>query len=252
MPLRMSVAPFSVPDMRSATLAVVLEVRPPPDLGSILRLGAPPSGRRVAVFVGAFDRNGRALGYVRQTLDVTDHPSGDAYEVVTRLPLKPGRYEVRAGVEDAGIARAGSVYTYVDVPNYQMTPVSLSGVLIEATPASRSVPDRALDSIIPVVPTVRREFRKTDHVTGFVRLYQGVSRPMMPGYLIAQVLDESDQPVYRQESRILLDQFGLGRAMDFSVELPTVRLAAGPYMLSIEARHGNETARRDVRFVMLP
>jgi hypothetical protein len=75
---------------------------------------------------------------------------------------------------------------------------------------------------------------------------------MMPGYLVAQVFDDSDQVVFRQESRIVLDQFGLGRAMDFSVDVPTARLAPGAYLLSIESRHGNETARRDVRFEMLP
>jgi hypothetical protein len=171
---------------------------------------------------------------------------------VTRLPLPPGRYEVRAGLEDEGIARAGSVYTYVDVPNFQMTPVSFSGVLIEAQPGPTSVPARALGDILPIVPTVRREFRPTDRVTGHVRLYEGVSRPMMPGYLVAQVLDESDQVVFRQESRIVLDVFGLGRAMDFSVDVPTARLAPGAYVLSIESRHGNEMARRDVRFEMLP
>jgi hypothetical protein len=53
---------------------------------------------------------------------------------------------------------------------------------------------------------------------------------MMPGYLVAQVLDESDQPVFRQEARIVLDQFGLGRAMDFSVEVPAAGSDAAPVL----------------------
>ena len=50
----------------------------------------------------------------------------------------------------------------------------------------------------------------------------------------------------------MLEQFGLGRAMDFSVDVPTSRLAPGSYVLSIESRHGNESAHREVRFEMLP
>ena len=250
-PLRLSVAPFSTDDMRGATLAVLLEVRQPPDMAAAVRL-SPPSAARTSVFVGAFDRHGQALAHARQTLENTSRAPNGAYEVVTRLPLKPGRYEIRAALEDDTIARAGSVYTYVDVPNFQMTPVSFSGVLIEATPGPASVPERAVRDLFPIVPTVRREFRPTDRVTAHVRLYQGVSRPMTPGYLTARILDESDQPVFRQESRILLEQFGLGRAMDFSVELPTARLAPGAYVLSIDARHANDSAQRDVRFVMQP
>jgi hypothetical protein len=38
--------------------------------------------------------------------------------------------------------------------------------------------------------------------------------------------------------------------MDFSVELPVARLRPGEYVLTIEARHGNERAERQTRFVV--
>jgi hypothetical protein len=54
--------------------------------------------------------------------------------------------------------------------------------------------------------------------------------------------------VFHQESRILPQQFGAGRALDFTLDVPTARLRPGAYLLSIDARHGNETARRDASF----
>jgi hypothetical protein len=56
--------------------------------------------------------------------------------------------------------------------------------------------------------------------------------------------------VYRQETRLVAGAFGASRAVDFSVDVPVDRLPPGQYVLGVEARHGNETARRDVRFTV--
>jgi hypothetical protein len=73
---------------------------------------------------------------------------------------------------------------------------------------------------------------------------------MMPGYVTVEILDAQDRSVFRQESRIVPDQFGASRAMDFSVNVPVARLDPGEYVLSVEARHGSDTASRDARFVV--
>jgi hypothetical protein len=70
----------------------------------------------------------------------------------------------------------------------------------------------------------------------------------VPGYLTSEIRNDQDRIVYRSETRVTLDSMGAGRAMDIELEVPIERLQPGPYLLSVETRHGNETARRDVRF----
>jgi hypothetical protein len=245
-PLVMNVAPFASPDLRTAVLAIVVGAHEDAT-GPALSIG--PAD--VQVFAGAFDRNGKALGSTKQTVSVNPQPASDrtmVYETFSRIDLEPGRYEIRAAIEDGRSGRTGSVYGYVDVPDFARAPVSLSGLTLHAGPALTTAP--ALRDILPAVPTARREFAHGESVTAFVRAYQGVSRAMIPGYLTAEIRDDQNQPVFHQESRILPQQFGAGRALDFSVDVPTDRLRAGEYVLTIQARHGNEIARRDARFRM--
>jgi hypothetical protein len=204
----------------------------------------------VDVLAGVFDRNGRILGSSRQTVPVTPQRTADQpleYETFSRIDLKPGRYEVRAAIDDGSVGRAGSVYGYVDVPDFAREPVSLSGLLLQAGPSS---PAPILGDVLSGTPTTRREFTRTERVSAFVRVYQGLSRAMIPGYLTAEIRDDQNQSVFHQESRILPQQFGAGRAMDVSLDVPIERLRSGAYLLSVEARHGNETARREARFTV--
>jgi VWFA-related protein len=250
--VRMAAAPFATADMRSAAVGVVLGVRPGPDLPAASLPNAFPA-REVHLLVGAFDRNGRALAHERRTIALPPGPAGDAvpYRVASRLTLKPGRYELRAAVEDPAFAEVGSVFGYVDVPDYVHAPVSLSGLLLQTAGEPRPAGEW-LDDLVPVASTERRTFARSETVTGFVRVYQGLSRAAMAGYITAEIRDSNDRVVMRQESRTLPDQFGASRGMDFTVALPMSRLSPGEYLLTIQARHGNESARRDARFTIEP
>lgn len=255
--LKASAVPVAAPDLTRSTVASIIHVTQTFEPSQSALWGSPSgSGPSVVnVFTGAFDRLGRALATSRQSVRVTPQAIGTrafAYEVVSRLDLRPGRYEVRTAVEDTRLGRVGSVYTYVDVPDYQRAAVSLSGLLMSVRPAGTLEPDAPLAGLVPVTPTTRREFLASDDVTAFVRLYQGVSRALMPGYVVAEILDDRDTSVYRQETRLAAGAFGASRAVDFSVDVPVGQLAPGSYVLGIEARHGNETARRDVRFTVRP
>lgn len=244
--LLMNLAPFASPDLQSAVLAIVVGVRGP--VARAVPPAAPPAD--VGVLAGVFDRTGRILGSTRQMVAVTSQGAGDqplAYEAFSRIDLKPGRYEVRAAIDDGRSGRTGSVYGYVDVPDFAREAVSLSGLMLQAGPSS---PAPILHDVLSGTPTTRRGFTRGERVSAFVRVYQGLSRAMIPGYLTAEIRDDQNQPVFHQESRILPQQFGAGRAMDFSLDMPTERLRSGAYLLSVEARHGNEIARREARFTV--
>lgn len=253
--LSVAAAPVASPDLTRSSVATVVSVRQVFDetQSSSLNAAGVDGAGTVRVYTGAFDRQGRELASTSQTVQVVARQGSTRnfeYEVVSRLDLKPGRYELRTGVEDVSLGRSGSVYTYVDVPDYRREPVALSGLFISAAPAPVAVPDSALDGLVSVIPTTRRTFARTDRVSAFVRLYQGLARALMAGYVVAEILDDQGTSVYRQETRLLPAGYGASRAIDFSVELPIESLARGAYLLSIEARHGNETARRDARFVI--
>jgi hypothetical protein len=66
--------------------------------------------------------------------------------------------------------------------------------------------------------------------------------------MTAEVRDDQDRVVYRQETRIMPDTMGAGRATDLSFDLPLARLDPGSYLFAVETRHGNDMARRDLRF----
>jgi VWFA-related protein len=249
--LSMTAAPIAAPDLRSGTVALVIHVREDLDDGAGGRAALARASWPVDVLAGAFDRNGRALETSTATMTVNRRtPAGGSfdYEVASRLTMPPGRYEIRAAVEDAQLGRTGSVYAYVDVPDFAKAPVSMSGIVIEADPPRVPQASSAFSDLVPVRPTAQRAFAATDRVVAFTRIYQGLSRAMMPGYVVAEIRDDRDTSVFRSESRVLPSQFGASRGMDFSVDLPVARLGPGEYVLAIEARHGNEHARRDVRF----
>jgi hypothetical protein len=75
-----------------------------------------------------------------QSLAVTRAPGADSpgrFEVFSRLPLKGGHYEIRAAIEDPSTGKTGSVYTFVDVPNFRVAVLAMSGVVVSAVPRSR-------------------------------------------------------------------------------------------------------------------
>jgi VWFA-related protein len=254
--LAVAAAPVARPDLSGAEIATVVRVTQDFEaLAAVIPSSSRPEDpTSVSLLVGAFNREGREMASMRQAIEVTPRQITAGtfqYEVVGRLPLKPGTYELRAAVEDARLGRTGSVYTYVDVPDYRQAPVALSGVLLSVSPEVPAAPADALAGLVPVRPTTRRRFSTTDNVRAFVRLYQGISRPAMPGYVVAQILDQTGASVYRQESRLDVSMYrGASRAVDYTVGVPVERLGAGDYVLGIEVRHGNDTARRDVRFTV--
>lgn len=257
--LTMAAAPFANPTLDRATVSVMVGARIEldralPDL--VAGPGQPsPSYTTVNAFVGAFDRFGRPVVTSKQVMSIAPRqstPRTFEYEIASRLELGPGRYEIRAAVEDTRLERSGSVYGYVDIPAYRREPLSMSGLVVDARPLRVAAPARPLDGLAPVVPTTRRTFGPTDVVSGFVRIYQGLGRAVTPGYVQTTIRDEHDVAVFSQEARLLADQFGASRAVDFSADIPTGRLPPGEYLLTIEARSGTATARRDTRFRLTP
>ena len=243
-PLRVNAAPFALPGKPESAVAIVLNVQQ--------RLTG-QSGP-VKVLAAAFDRNGRSVASEEQTVAVASHSraGGDtSYEVLSRLVLAPGRYEIRVGL-DAGPGRRASVYTYVDVPDFARQPLSLSGIVLGVLPAVGSAPADAFRDITPVIPTARREMAATDRATAFLRVYQDAKAPLLPATVTARITDTADHIVFDEVTELAADRFTGNHGADYRLDLPVGRLASGEYLLTIEAAQGERLARRGLRFTVRP
>ena len=244
LPLMLSATPVAMPGLDTG--AVVL----------MLGLEREPAGpANLNVLVGAFDRNGRVLARTQGAVTATPRQGAGArpgYDVISQLELKPGRYEIRASVEHAASGETGSVYTYVDVPDYQQDFLSLSGIVLSTDAAAEAtgIVGGRLRVALPVVPTFRREFARSDRVTAWVQIYQGLRRLAMAGYFLAEIRDEQDRRVFHQEVRLLPEDIGDNRAINHTLDLPLASLNPGQYLLAIEMKQGNNSTKRDIRFTV--
>jgi len=252
--LSIGAVPVAVPGVRGGAVAVLMnaeqDLSPSGPRGNLeSSFFARPHQTKVSLLTGAFDSKGRTYGFDQQDVELTPRPSGDrtfSYEVASRLELPPGHYEIRAALQDSTLRQTASAYTYVTVPDFAREAVSLSGVFLQGEDA-HPIPGARLGDLTTVAPTTRRTFKRGEHVVAFVESYQGQARQTMPGYLITEIYDETDQRIYQQELRVV-PTAPRERTAAFGVELPMERLAPGKYLLSMQVKQGNANARRDVKF----
>ncbi len=247
--LQVSVAPFAVADRADTALAIVLGVRHPALAGDV--------GARVAdtleVLTSAFTQDGTERRNARHTAQVLGRAGvGDEvrYDVLSQIELPPGRYQLRLAVQSAALNKTGSVYYDVDVPDFQRDPLSLSGVVLSATPAPIAAPEGPLAPLLPVAPTTQRVFTPNSTVSAFCRIYQGGRGPLETVKLTMQIVDSTNTVVRRVVMPLEAAAFQKARAADYHLPLPLADLGAGQYLLTIEASAGSRTVRRDVRFDM--
>jgi VWFA-related protein len=244
-PLSVTVAPFAMPGKAESAVAIVLGVE------QHTPANAAGSNGPVRVLAAAFDRDGRSARSEEQTIGRTRTANGGVaqYEVLSRLALEPGRYEVRVAF-DAGPAERASVYTYVDVPDFAREPLSLSGIVLHVDPAILSAPRDAFTNLLPLVPTARRDFARTDRALAFVRVYQKGENAVQPVDVNARIEDAAGRSVLNDAASVSSDRFGVNSSADYQVDLPIDRLQPGEYLLTIEAAQGKYTARRGMRFTV--
>jgi len=241
LPMSVTAAAFEASGTAGAAVAVVSRAQEP----------AQPSADRAAqvkVMAAAFGREGETLGSQVQTITV--RPSAGQkvfqYEVSSRLLLKPGRHEIRVAAEDPDRHLVGSVYTYVDVPDFAKEPISMSGVVLGTR---ESEAGSAFHDLMPVTPSTRRQFATGDRVIAFVRAYQAEQDDPLPMTITARIVDSSNRTVF--EAKKPTPDGPPARSTDYRFELPLSSLTTGQYLLTIEAtRKANQKARREVIFAV--
>jgi VWFA-related protein len=268
--LQATAAAFPIPGRREATIALAIGVHP----------YAPARATRavlqVELVAAAYSPDGKRRASRRETVPATLNFPGAGglvgFDLLTRLDLAPGRYQLRLaaestvrGVKAAPLApavafirpdedtapRSGSVYCDLDVPDFLREPLALSGVVISVSPPVASGPPRALASLLPVVPTTMREFYRDQGVGGFVRVSQGANQALRPVTIRLRITDRHGTAVQQKADTLGAAMFGATRTADYPFDVPVSSLAPGPHLLTIEAAADGRTVRRDVRFAVL-
>jgi VWFA-related protein len=248
LPMQVTAVPFAIPGKKESAVAITVGIRQP------IRHNAARALERVDLLVSAFGVEGKAFGSKRLTADVAIRAGASGlaeYEVLSRIDLKPGRYQLRIGASVGSLSTQGSVYYDVDVPNFSSPSVTMSGLVLSAPGGGEVAPRDALASIMPVIPTSRRAFAPGQQVSAFVRVYQGGDRPLVAVPLRVSLVDSTGAVVMDRRQDLAVTQF-TARAANISVPIPVDRLAPGEYLLTLETSLNGAAARRQTRISVRP
>jgi hypothetical protein len=165
------------------------------------------------------------------------------------LDVTPNDYEIWLTTHDPRTRRLGGVFYSVGVPDFAAQVISLSGVIVGRRPNEFLPLPSDLAGLVPIVPIAARRFGRADEVTAFFRVYQGGNASLSPVVVSVRVLDDQGAAVVDVSDSLDVNRFGTNRAADYLFRLPLDRLAAGQYLLTIEARRPDRvTPKRDVPF----
>ena len=247
-PVRVVVAPFAGPAGKPV-LAIALGVQ------QSLSVTAEPTQEQVELLSVAVDaQTYRQRAAYRQTVNLKLRPvtaTGDAkYEIISKLDLEPGRYQVRFAAHITRVGKSGSVFHDVEIPDFRKAQVSLSGVVLGVIPSLASAPKNVLADIIPIVPTTQRTFLSGHQPTAFLRIYQGERKALERVTVTTTIMNDQGRLVVRASRTLEAFNFNAARAADHRYDLPINDLATGAYLLRFEAAAGNSTFSRDLRFVV--
>lgn len=246
--LSVQASAVAVPATREPTVAVTVHVRH--ERSAALAPALLPGPEQVDIATAVFSMAGRAIGALQQTVTVTPQAGAGGlatYDVLQRLPARPGRYELRIGLVNQARRQRGSVYTFVDVPDFSHAAFAMSDIAIFAPAGARGMSDR-LEDVLPAPPTARREFSRGETATAFVRFYEGTEAPPASVFLTTRILDARDRKRYGQDTSIASTAFSRGAAADYAVDLPLADLEPGEYLLIIEAKTAGTTTTRELIF----
>jgi hypothetical protein len=146
--------------------------------------------------------------------------------------------------------KSGSVYYDVDVPDFAKLPLSVSGLVLGTPHASTRVGGDSPASLIPLVPTTRREFGAEEQIFALLRIYQGGKGAVAPVAVRTRIVDQAGLGVFEAAEEILPDGFSRDRSADYRLELPLGQLNAGEHLLSVETRLSDRTTQSNLRFVV--
>ena len=255
--LRAFAAPFRGRG-KTASVAIALAMDPQ-RLGLIQQPDGALRGS-VDVRVVPIDIRSRALPLVRQQGNIAVPAEARAaieregLRVLMKTDLQPGRYQLRIAVGTA--QRGGSVIYDLDVPDFSRKRLAMSSVTLRGPNDPHGVFLPAGDPLQVLAiraPTTARLFRGEDRVSVFAEIYDPTgSRPHRVDVRAVVRNDAGDEMTISSVSRSSDELKKNGDVLRFEAPLPLANLAAGRYVVSVEASStaGGEPTSRSVPFRM--
>jgi hypothetical protein len=186
---------------------------------------------------------------VRSPGDDPSMPGLVAYQIPLSLELPPGRYQLRASATSTKLARGGSVYLTIEVPDFSREEISIAGVTlgygdgdhVAVADLPKQAPRR--DARAPFAPSLDRTFTPADTL----RLYFEVARKNLAAIVRTKVeiLDAQDDVRGWVDRQVPANDRGR-----VDVRLPLGTLTPGAYRLRVTVDDGANTAAREVGIVI--
>ncbi len=214
----------------------------------------------------AIDASGKVKGGNTDSLTMTNmRPETKSrieqtgLRLLNRIDLPPGKYQLRVAAHDSGGGSVGSVQYDLNVPDFQKTSFSISGLVLTSG-AGSSLPtaraDEQLKAVLPGPPISLRSFPQNDEITLFAEVYDNDgAKPHKVDITATVTTDEGKVMFKTDEVRDSTDLGGARGGYGYTTKIPMKDLAPGRYVLKVEAktRLGNATpVAREVQFSVEP
>ena len=161
------------------------------------------------------------------------------YLLCERLDLKPGRYQLRLGVQSSWAQATGSVFVDVTVPDFRNDVLSMSGLVLDERSGAGSIPVARADVIRPLLsplPSLVRDFSPTGIAWMHVEVYRGAKAPSAAVDVVTSLGREGEaEAVWHVRESFPPSAFGTANRLVYRVPLPIATLAPGAYRLRVTA-----------------
>jgi len=248
LPLRLSLVPFREIDQKRKehghAVLILLEVGPTRDQ-------LPMSSHNVDVRLLMFDGEGRrqVISQQHRVQPSVDQPWHSGSQVIAASAnLPPGRYQVRIAAGLPG-SLAGSVYSEVVIPDFDKSALSLSGIVLRASPAEHIQMISPAGELIPMTPSMHRTFQVGEQLSLFARIYQTRRSAPRDAEVTITVHDAADTVVRQQVEQIRAEMFKDSVA-ELDLKVPLEGLKRGHYLLSLEASSNGAKTKRALQFTL--
>jgi VWFA-related protein len=195
----------------------------------------------------AIDATGKVRGGNTDTLQMSNlkpetktRIEQSGLRLLSRLDLPPGRYQLRVAAHDSEGGNVGSVLYDLDVPDFQKSAFSISGLVL-TSPSGSAIPtvraDEQLRGVLPASPVSIRTFPATDDIQLFTEVYDSAGpAPHKVDITTTITTDEGRVMFKTEETRDSGDLGGQRGGYGYTAQVPLKDLAPGRYVLKVEAK----------------
>ena len=215
----------------------------------------------VELSVVAIDKIGRTRGGERTVIDMPLSQKMQAFVGQTglvfpiRLTLPAGQYQLRIAGRDAGSEKVGSVHYELEVPDFTAAPLAMSGLVLTAAEAGQVPnprPDEDLKKLLPASPITTREFGASDELAILAEVYDNkIGQPHKVRLTTTVLADDGRAIVTQNDERSTSEFEGTRGGFGYTPKIPLRGLAAGLYVLRVEARStldADTVVTREIQF----